>query len=115
MELNFSITIEMSLITISALVKPDASFAFQPFGLPAKRNISVHQVASAPGMYQVCFKRWRSSLLILIHFCQIIYDSVFEGLPVVTATPAWLGQWGPGGGSPLDGLVINEITEVRHD
>ena len=46
-ELNFSITIEMSLITVSALVNADTSSAFQPFGLPVKRNISVHQVASA--------------------------------------------------------------------
>ncbi|EDR03459.1 uncharacterized protein LACBIDRAFT_307172 [Laccaria bicolor S238N-H82] len=82
----------MTLITISAIVKADGTFVFPPFGLPAKKSISVNQTSTS-GQYQ------------------IIYDTVFEGLPVVTATPAWLGQYGSGGGSPLDGAVINELTK----
>ncbi|KIJ91757.1 hypothetical protein K443DRAFT_14136 [Laccaria amethystina LaAM-08-1] len=84
----------MSLITISALVNADGSFAFPPFGLPSKRNISVHQVASVQGLYQ------------------IIYDTVFESTPVLTATPAWLGEFGPSGGSTLDGAIINDLTKT---
>jgi hypothetical protein len=58
-ELNFIIIIiDMSLITVSAIVNADASFVIPPFGLPGKKHISVHQVATAPGMYQVSSKRW---------------------------------------------------------
>ncbi|EDR03471.1 uncharacterized protein LACBIDRAFT_331477 [Laccaria bicolor S238N-H82] len=84
----------MSLITVSAVVNTDASFAFQPYGLPENKSISVHQVATATGMYQ------------------IIYDSIFESTPVVTVTPAWLGNFGCTGGLTVDNAVINEIKKT---
>ena len=44
---------KMSLITVSAIVNADASFAFRPYGLPENKSISVNPVASVEGMYQV--------------------------------------------------------------
>ena len=104
----------MSLVTVSAVVQADGSFLFPPFGLPPKRSISVNRTIT-PGQFQVSSNRGGHHCSNLFIFVQIIYDSVFEGLPVVTVSPAWLGLYGPGGGSPLDGAVINEITKVRHD
>jgi len=79
----------MSLITVSAVVNTDASFAFQPYGLPENKSISVHQVATATCMY-------------------------VSNMRVVTVTPAWLGNCGCTGGSTLDNAIINEIKKVRH-
>ncbi|EDR03475.1 uncharacterized protein LACBIDRAFT_331486 [Laccaria bicolor S238N-H82] len=82
----------MSLITISAIVKADASFAFPPYGLPTNKNISV-QKTTTTGQYQ------------------ITYDGVFASMPVVTVTQAWLGTLGSSGGSAYDNAVVNEITK----
>jgi hypothetical protein len=48
------ISVKMSLITVSAIVKADASFDVGPYGLPPKKSIAVILVPSAPGMFQVC-------------------------------------------------------------
>lgn len=66
MELNI---IEMSLITISAIVKADGSFVFPPFGLPGKKTISVNQVTTVTGVYQVssnCGGRHCGHLIIFV-------------------------------------------------
>ncbi|EDR03476.1 uncharacterized protein LACBIDRAFT_331492 [Laccaria bicolor S238N-H82] len=84
----------MSLITVSAIVNADTSFAFQPYGLPQNKSISVYKVASIEGMYQ------------------IIYDTVFASTPVVTVTQAWLGSLGSAGGLTIDNAAINEITKT---
>jgi len=81
----------MSLVTVSAIVKSDASFAVGPYGLPSKKSLSISQTPTT-GIYQ------------------IIYNNIFEHTPVITATPAWLGQNGPVGGLTLDNLVIDQIT-----
>ena len=49
---GLQVGINMSLITISAIVKSDASFAFPPYGLPTNKNISVQKTTTA-GQYQV--------------------------------------------------------------
>ncbi|EDR03403.1 uncharacterized protein LACBIDRAFT_295234 [Laccaria bicolor S238N-H82] len=82
----------MSLITVSALVNVDASFVFPPYGLPAKKKISVYKTSTV-GQYQ------------------IIYDAVFRSTPVVTVTQAWLG-WGNGDALTLDNATINEINKT---
>ncbi|KIJ97782.1 hypothetical protein K443DRAFT_9659 [Laccaria amethystina LaAM-08-1] len=83
----------MSLITVSALVNADASFAFPPYGLPGKKKNSVSKTVTT-GQYQ------------------IIYDNVFASKPVVTVTQAWLGSLGPAGANTLDGAIINELTDT---
>ncbi|KIJ97786.1 hypothetical protein K443DRAFT_105124 [Laccaria amethystina LaAM-08-1] len=83
----------MSLITVSAVVNADTSFAFRPYGLPENKNISVLK-ESTTGLYQ------------------IIYDTVFISPPVVTVTQAWLGNFGGGGGETLDNAVVNDITNT---
>ena len=50
------IGIRMSVITVSALVNADASFAFQ-YGLPANKAISVNTVTATPGVYLVSLNR----------------------------------------------------------
>lgn len=92
-ELQIVIDLNMSLITISAIVKADASFAFPPYGLPTNKNISV-QKTTTTGQYQ------------------ITYDGVFASMPVVTVTQAWLGTPGSSGGSAYDNAVVNEITKA---
>ena len=34
---------------------------------------------------------------------------------MITVTQAWLGSWGPAGANPLDGAIINEVTNVSYD
>ena len=43
------------------------------------------------------------------------YDNVFENIPVVTVTQAWLSNLGIKGGSTRDNAVVNEITTVHND
>ena len=50
--MSISIFIEMSHITVSAVVKADGSFLFPPIGLPPKKSISVNQTSTV-GQYQV--------------------------------------------------------------
>ena len=51
------IGIRMSVITVSALVNADASFAFQPYGLPEYKAISVSTTTTTPGVYLVSLNR----------------------------------------------------------